>query len=328
MIVSRTPLRISFSGGGTDIRSFYSLTYGSVISTTINKYLYVILKKQTGIAEYKYRVNWSKVEFCNNIKDIKHPIVRETLKYFKVYFPIEITTISDIPANSGLGSSSAFTVGLIKALSKLLKINISKYDIAALAAKIEVDILKRNIGKQDHYSVAYGNLNIFNFLPNEKVKIQKISIDTNKKKQLEKNLILFWTRIKRDASKVLKKQNKRQKSNYEYLIDLRNTVSKMKLILQSNSDLKNFGELLDYSWNIKKKLSNKISNKIINKYYNTALKNGAVGGKLLGAGGGGFLLIYVNNKNKKKLINSLSDLEYLEFKFENTGSKIIFNSYK
>ena len=161
MIISRTPFRISFVGGGTDLRSFYSEEPGQVLSTTIDKYIYVVVKRQVGIVEYKYRVNWSKVEFCNDIEDIEHPIVREALKLFKIDFPIEITTFSDIPGSTGLGSSSAFCVGLLHALYALSGKYATKHTLASEAGSIEVDILLRTMGKQDHFASAYGDLNIF-----------------------------------------------------------------------------------------------------------------------------------------------------------------------
>ena len=173
MIITKTPFRISFVGGGSDMRSYYKNAKGKVLSTTIDKHIYVIVKKQLGIVEFKYRVNWSQTEFKNKISEIKHPIVRESLKYFKINFPIEITTFSDIPSNTGLASSSAFAVGLIHALLVLLKKNSSKNKIAQIAAEIEVNILKRNIGKQDHYACAYGGLNKITFFKNEKVIVKK-----------------------------------------------------------------------------------------------------------------------------------------------------------
>ena len=161
MIISKTPLRISFVGGGTDLRRFYKNDYGQVVSSAIDKYVYVVVKRQIGIVEYKYRVNWSQVEFKNNINDIKHPIVREVLKEFKIDFPIEITTFSDIPAGTGLGSSSSFGVGLINAISALIGKRMTQRELAEMGAKIEVDVLKRNMGKQDHYPAAYGGMNTF-----------------------------------------------------------------------------------------------------------------------------------------------------------------------
>ena len=191
MIITRTPFRISLAGGGTDIRSYYKIEPGKVINMSIDKYLYVVVKKQLGVVEYKYRINWSTVEFCNKIEQIKHPIVREALKYFKIDFPIEITTFSDVPANTGLGSSSSFTVGLVYALSSFLGLKNSKYNIASTAANIEINLVKRFfIGKQDHFSSSYGGINVFSFYKNEIVNVEPIIYKNSTLSKLENSLIL------------------------------------------------------------------------------------------------------------------------------------------
>ena len=189
MIISRTPFRISFVGGGTDIRSFYSEEPGQVLSTSIDKYIYVVVKRQIGIVEHKYRINWSKVEFCNRIEDIEHPIVREALKLMEIDFPIEITTFADIPAGTGLGSSSAFSVGLMNALYALKGQMVTKHILASDAAKIEINKLKRSMGKQDHYASSYGDLNVITFNPDEKVDIEPVFYSSKTHRKLEKNLI-------------------------------------------------------------------------------------------------------------------------------------------
>ena len=191
MIISRTPFRISFVGGGTDLRSFYSEEPGQVLSTSIDKYIYVVVKRQIGIVEYKYRVNWSKVEFSNRIEDIEHPIVREALQLMGIDFPIEITTFSDIPGSTGLGSSSAFTVGLLHALYALKGEMVTKHTLASKAAVIEVDLLKRTMGKQDHFASSYGNLNVFTFQKDEGVIVEPVFYRPEVPLDLEKNLLLF-----------------------------------------------------------------------------------------------------------------------------------------
>ena len=208
MIISRTPFRISFAGGGTDLHSFYSKEPGQVLSTSIDKYIYVVVKRQIGIVEYKYRVNWSKVEFCNSIEEIQHPIVREALLMMGIDFPLEITTFADIPAKTGLGSSSAFAVGLIHALHALKGQMVTKYQLAAEAAEIEVARLQRTMGKQDHFASAYGNLNVFTFHADEKVLVEAVFYRPETLLELEKNLIMFYTRLKRNASEVLTSQEK------------------------------------------------------------------------------------------------------------------------
>ena len=324
MIISRTPLRISFAGGGSDIRSFYSKSYGEVINTSINKFLYTIVKRQIGIVEYKFRINWSNVEFCNDVEEIQHPIVREAIKIFNIDFPIEITTVSDIPANSGLGSSSSFTVGLINALCALLNKNMTKYSIATLATKIEIDILKRNIGKQDHFAATYGNLNIFRFNPDETVEIKPVFYKNKIKESLEDNILLFWTQIKRDASEILASQKNNSKKNLEILTKMRNLVQPLSQVLSGQKELSLFGELLNESWQLKKTLSDQISSTLIDNYYDLAIDNGALGGKILGAGGGGFLLMYVEKENQLKVKKALFDLPSFQFKFDTSGTRITY----
>ena len=185
MIITRTPFRISFAGGGTDLREFYSQEPGRVISTSIDKYIYVVIKRQLGIVEHKYRINWSHVEFKDKIEDIEHPIVKEALKFFKVDFPIEITTFSDIPGQTGLGSSSSFAVGLVNALHALRGEMVTKHTLASEAAHIEVDLLGRAMGKQDHFAAAYGNLNMFTFNPDESVTVEPVLYRPEIKKAIE-----------------------------------------------------------------------------------------------------------------------------------------------
>lgn len=324
MIITRTPYRISFVGGGTDLKSFYKNQDGEVISSTIDKYLYVVARKQLGFVEYKYRINWSNVEFCNSVNSIKHPIVREALRYFKINFPLEITTFADIPASTGLGSSSAFAVGLVHALSAIQNMNLTKYQIADISSKIEIDILKRSIGKQDHFASTYGNFNKFIFKSDDTVKIKPIPYNKLIKKNLENNLLLFYTGIKRDASNILVAQNKNSKKNNEKLIQMKNLTENLTKVLIGSKTIGDFGKILHKNWLLKKDLSKGISSKKIDYYYNLALKNGATGGKLLGAGGGGFLLFYANKKYKNTIIKKLKDLSHLNFKFDDSGSRITY----
>jgi D-glycero-alpha-D-manno-heptose-7-phosphate kinase len=324
MIISRTPFRISYVGGGTDLRSYYKDGYGQVLSSTMNKYLYVVVKKQVGIVEFKYRINWSKTEFRNKIEDIEHPIVREALKLFNIDYPIEITTIADIPANTGLGSSSAFAVGLVHALSALEGKMITKYDLAMKAASIEVEILQRTMGKQDHFASAYGGFNIFTFNSDETVTVEPVFYNKESIKNLESNLILFYTKLKRDASEILKSQDRETINKREILTRMRDLVPNLEQVLSNGSDLNLFGKILNEGWNLKQSLTGDISSSEINNYYEKALEAGALGGKLLGAGGGGFLLFYVEPQHRQKLINVLSELFYLDVNFDYSGSRITY----
>ena len=215
----------------------------------------LLSKTQIGIVEHKYRINWSKVEFTNNIDEINHPIVREVLKKNNIDFPIEISTYADIPPNTGLGSSSAFTVGLIYAIYSLLGKMVSKYQIASEAAEIEVDILHRNMGKQDHFATAYGNLNILKFLPDETVEIEPLLCKPRVRKIIEENTLLFYTSIKRDTSHILKQQNKFPESKRESLTRLRDLSVNLTEIINSGKQLHKFGNILHQSWLIKKNIS-------------------------------------------------------------------------
>ena len=326
MIITRTPFRISFAGGGTDLREFYSQESGRVISTSIDKYIYVVIKRQLGIVEHKYRINWSQVEFKDKIEDIEHPIVKEALKFFKVDFPIEITTFSDIPGQTGLGSSSSFAVGLVNALHALRGEMVTKHTLASEAAHIEVDVLGRAMGKQDHFAAAYGNLNVFTFNPDESVTVEPVLYRPEIKKAIESNLLLFYLKTKRDASNILKTQQKETQNKLNSLRELQDLVMPLRDIISNSSgnELNKFGEFLDKGWKIKRELTDKISSDEIDNYYQKAKDSGAIGGKLLGAGGGGFLLLYVETKHHQSVIDALSELFCLPIGFDDGGTRITY----
>jgi len=324
IIISRTPFRISFVGGGTDLRSFYNEEPGKVLSTSINKYIYVVVKRQLGIVEHKYRVNWSQVEFKNRIEDIEHPIVREALKLMEIDFPVEITTFADIPPGTGLGSSSSFCVGLINALNALKGESASKHDLAKLAAKVEIDILNRAMGKQDHYAAAYGGLNVFTFKSDESVIIDPVTHLDTIGNELENNLLIFYTALKRNASDILKVQVQETSNKRDSLRKMRDLVLPLRDVVSSGKKLSEFGQILHENWILKQNLTNVTSNKEIDQYYLRAIKAGAIGGKLLGAGGGGFLLFYVEPDKQESVINELKDLFYLKISFDKDGSQITY----
>ena len=326
MILTRTPFRISFAGGGTDISIFYKKNkFGRVLSSTIDKYLYVMVKKLPSFVEHKYRINWSQTEFVNSINKIKNPIAREALKYFKIDFPIEITTISEIPAQTGLGSSSAFAVGLVNALFALKGKRVSKETIARTAAHIEIKMLKRFIGKQDHYASAYGGVNVFTFYKNEKVLVKPLKkINYN---NLINNISLFFTFKQRDthAGSILQKQKLNSDANINELKNLLKDVDLCEKIMTKKKNLDGLGKILDRSWKFKLKNLKSKNMKQLNFVYKKAIKNGAKGGKILGAGNGGFFLFHTNNKVKDKLKNNLTNNFYLDFNIENEGTKIILD---
>ena len=324
MIISRTPYRLSFVGGGTDLRAFYCEETGQVLSTTIDKYLFVVVKRQIGIVEFKYRVNWSKVEFRNDINDIEHPIVREALKIMDIDFPIEITTFADIPANTGLGSSSAFAVGLLHALYALKGEMVTKYTLASEAARIEVAVLKRVMGKQDHFASAYGNFNVFTFNSDETTTVEPVFYRSEVKEKLQKNLLMFYTAKKRDASDILTSQNQATANKRDVLRKMRGLVAPMREVLSRGNNLDEFGEILHEGWKLKKSLTQDISSSVIDSYYEEARAAGAIGGKLLGAGGGGFLLFYVNPEKQDAVIKALPDLYLMQPGFDSGGSRITY----
>jgi D-glycero-alpha-D-manno-heptose-7-phosphate kinase len=324
MIVSRTPFRISFVGGGSDLRSFYSEEPGQVLSVAIDKYMYVVVKRQIGIVEHKYRVNWSRVEFCDDVEEIEHPIVREALKLFEIDFPIEINTFADVPSGTGLGSSSAFAVGLVHALHALKGEQITKHTLASEAAHIEVDLLGRSMGKQDHFASAYGNLNVFTFYSDEIVTADPVFYRAAVWRELEKNLLLFYTGIRRDASQVLRIQDQATPDKRSVLRKMKSLVAPLNEVLSSGTDLNKVGKILDEGWQLKRTLTDQISSSEINNYYKKALTAGAVGGKLLGAGGGGFLLVYVDEPYQEAVIHALSELFHLEFRLDSSGTRITY----
>lgn len=324
MIITRTPFRISFAGGGTDLKAYYAKEPGKVISTSIDKYIYVVIKRQIGIVEYKYRINWSKVEFKNTIDEIDHPIVREALRMFEINFPIEITTFTDIPGQTGLGSSSAFAVGLVHALHALKGEMVTKGTIAATAAQIEVDILGRSMGKQDHYASAYGNLNMFTFNEDETVTVDPVLSRSEVKNTIEDNLQLFYLRSKRDASKILEIQEQNTSKIFQNLTELKSMVNPIAEIFSSGQDINKFGEILHQGWLVKRELTDVISSTEIDLYYKKGIDSGAIGGKILGAGGGGFLLLYVEKKNHRSVIDALSSLFHLNVRFDNAGTRITY----
>ncbi len=325
MIISKTPLRVSFFGGGTDIPSYYKNNqYGSVVSTSINKYIYVSVKKHSDLFKEKYRLNYSETEITNTKNQIKNNIIKETLNYMNIEDSLYISTIADIPGSSGLGSSSSFCVGLVNCLYKYKGINASSRIIANTAANIEMNILNKPIGKQDHYAAAIGGFNYFKFMKDESVLIKKINSIFLKK--IFDNSLFFWTGDSRNAEDVLSDQLKNKHKNSENLSKIKDLSDKYKKIYKLKLfSIKQFATDLNFSWNLKKKLSGKISNDKIDKAYETALINGASGGKILGAGNGGFLLIIANKKYHQGITQSLKKINFklVDFSYSNYGTKLI-----
>jgi D-glycero-alpha-D-manno-heptose-7-phosphate kinase len=323
MIISKTPFRISFFGGGTDYPEWFNKEGGQVLSTTFDKYCYVTSRFLPPFFEYKYKISYSIIENVKNIFQIKHPVIKAAIKELKLDKGLEIHVNSDLPARSGLGSSSAFTVGVLNSLYSLKNKNISKNLLAIEAIKIERDILKENVGLQDQIATAYGGFNIINFKKNKNFTVEPIKISIERKNMLNNHLMLFFTGFARTATIIAKDQIKNIKNNREQLLKMRSMVVEAKNILLSKKNICEFGDMLNIAWNLKKSLSSQISNDQIDEIYNIALKAGAIGGKLMGAGGGGFMLLFAEPSKQEKVRNSLKKFIHVPFKFETNGSQII-----
>lgn len=323
MIITRTPFRISFAGGGTDLADFYRAETGAVVSTAINKYMYIVVNK--GFDD-SIRVSYSKTEIVKGVEKIRHPIVREALKLVGVTRGIEIVSIADIPTKTGLGSSSSFTVGLLNSLHAYKGVLKSAEELSREACHIEVDILGEPIGKQDQYIAAYGGLRYIQFNPDETVFTEPIIYAQDNKEELNRNLLLFYTGDTREARSILKQQktNISQRDKVESLKKMRDLALELRDSLNSNSSPDILGQFLHKGWLLKKKLASDISNNKIDKYYEKALSAGALGGKIVGAGGGGFLLLYCPREKQLKVRQALSELTLTQFLLEPEGSKIIY----
>lgn len=322
MIISKTPLRISFFGGGSDLPAYYTKYPGSVISTSISLYIYVIIKIRS---DEKIYINYSKKEIVDDVDDVQHDLVRECLKMTGIHSGIEITTLSDISSKgSGLGSSSAVTVGLLNALYQLKNVQISKEELAKKACEIEIEKCGHPIGKQDQYGCSIGGFNRINFHKNHEVDYAKINFDST---LLQKNLFLVNTNITRNANIILKDQSNNAKKVINENVELIKICNEFEqLLISSNFIMDEIGSLLDKSWKIKKKMSNKISTDLINNLYEKGIKEGATGGKILGAGGGGYILFYVPSSNQRNFIKSF-DKDIVNFNFDSNGTQIVFNEY-
>ncbi|MBI2028416.1 MAG: GHMP kinase [Candidatus Levybacteria bacterium] len=323
MIISRTPLRISFVGGGSDIQTYYNYKSGAVVSTAIDKYIYITVNKKF---DDKIRASYSKTEIVDKISELNHELIRECLKIVGIKGGIEITSISDIPSEgTGLGSSSSYVVGLLNALYAYIGKYVNAERLAREACGIEIDILKKPIGKQDQYIAAYGGLQYIQF-NSYGVYVDPIICKNETKLELEKRLLMFYTGLTRSANNILAVQTKNLESSegkrklMEKMVDL---AKKTRKTLSRNS-IDSFGELLHQNWILKKEMAQGVSSHEIDNWYKKAINAGATGGKILGAGGGGFLLFYAPTEKHKNIIKALSNLKPYTCRFEPQGSKIIF----
>ncbi len=322
MIITQTPLRISFFGGGTDFANFYHKEEGCVLTSAIDKYIFVIVKERF---DHMIRIGYTRTELVENVNEIQHELVREALDLTGVCQQIEIDTIGDIPATgSGLGSSSTVTVGILHALQVYRNQPPTQETLARQACKIEIDILQKPIGKQDQYIVAYGGLRLIRFLPDGNVTVEVISISENERRRFNQQLMLFYTNQARRSASVLSEQNTNILYNMDVLRELKAMTFQGRTYLEE-SRFDEFGRLLHEGWQFKKKLASRISNNTIDEIYEKALQAGALGGKITGAGGGGFLLLYCPYDYQPQVRKALAPLHEMPFHLEGDGSKVIFN---
>ena len=322
MIISRTPFRVSFAGGGSDLPSFYRRSTGAVLSTSIDKYMYITIHPwfERGKTVLKY----SKTEVVDAIDDIKHPIFREVLKMYNVH-GVDLSSIADIPSGTGLGSSSSFTVGLLNAVRAYLGKASSGEKLGELACDVEINRVGSPIGKQDQYAAACGGLNFITFYGDETVNVEKIIMQPEKKKELEENLMMVFVGGEHSANTILKSQSaaisdvkkfEAQKQMVQLAYNLRESLE--------NNNLDDFGRILHENWLLKKSLTSGISTGIVDEMYNKGIEAGALGGKLLGAGGAGFILFYCPKERQNEFRERMGSINELNFKFDNYGSKIIY----
>ncbi|MFC1940710.1 kinase [Chloroflexota bacterium] len=324
MIISRTPFRISFFGGGTDYPVWYRENGGAVLSTTIDKYCYITCRCLPPFFEHKHRIVYSQAELVRDIDEIRHPSVRETLRFTGITEGMEIHHDGDLPARTGLGSSSSFTVGLLHALYTLKGIMPARMQLARDAIGIEQNILKENVGSQDQVSAAFGGLNRIDFSREKDIEIKRITIKPDRIESLQNHLMLLFTGFSRTASEIAGEQIKQTPGKKRELAEMLRMVDEAINILNGDHDLSDFGKLLHESWQLKRSLTNKISTPYTDFLYEKATGAGATGGKLLGAGGGGFMLFFVKPELQAKVREALGNLLCVPFRFENSGSQIIF----
>lgn len=324
MIISRTPYRISFFGGGTDYPAWYRKHGGQVLATTIDKFSYITCRYLPPFFEHRFCLMYSKTEHCQTVAEIQHPAIREVLTYLDVDRGLEIHHDGDLPARSGMGSSSAFTVGLLHAVYALKGHMASKKELAMKSIYLEQERLQETVGSQDQVQAAFGGFNHITFLPNGEVSVRPVTVPRERMQELNSHLMLFYTGIKRTASNIAESYVNGIDDRKRQLRIMKDLVEESLSILNSDQDITAFGELLHEAWQAKRSLSPHVSNPQVDGLYEQAIQCGAVGGKLTGAGGGGFLLLFVEPSRQQQVREKLHQLIYVPFKFEFTGSQIIF----
>ena len=324
MIISKTPFRISFFGGGTDYPEWYHENGGSVLATTIDKYCYISCRHLPPFFEHKHRIVYSKIESVKTTEEIQHPVVRAVLSNLSITDGLEIHHDADLPARSGLGSSSSFTVGLINVLNALKGLQISKQDLAKHATYIEQEVLKETVGSQDQVLAAFGGFNRIDFHPYDSFNISPVIINKDLVRQLQSHMLLFFTGLSRFSSDIARDKVSNFTNRFQELTRIKEMVDEGMSILQSPSTpIMDLGKLMHESWKLKRSLSAKVSTPKIDEIYEAGIKAGATGGKILGAGGGGFILFFAEPKNHKKILERLKNLVHVAFHFDDVGSKIV-----
>lgn len=325
MIITRTPMRISFFGGGTDLPDYYQKYGGEVLSTTIDKYLYITCRHMPPFWEYKHRfVYGSKTELVSKLDEIDHPSIRETLRFLNIEYGVDMHYNTDIPARSGIGSSSSFTVGLLNALNGLEGKISSKRQLMHDSIYIEQEMIKEPVGAQDQTAAAFGGLNHIIFRTDNEIEVRPITIPQKRVALLNSHLLLVFTGFQRYSKNIEGKKVKNIEKNLANLDEMKRYVSDALRVLNSDTDIREFGSLLNETWCKKKQLADNVTDQRIDEMYSMGLKNGAVGGKLLGAGGGGFMLFFVPPENRDKLKRAMDNYICVPFRFENTGSQVIY----
>lgn len=324
LIVTRTPLRVSFAGGGTDISDFYEDEFGAVLSTAIDKYVYVTVKRHSEIFLEPIRLNYSTSEKVQNVDEIKNHIARECIRLLGITPPLYISTVADLPASTGLGGSSSFAVGLLNALHSFQGERVSAGQLAEEAAYIEIQVLKQPIGKQDQYAAAFGGLNFLRFNPGGRVSVEPQRLANGSLRDLFDHVLMFWTGHQRDTSTVLSEQKMKTHRNMESLRQIRDLALRLRnLLMEGEVDAEQFGRILHENWLLKRKLASTISNQNIDMWYEKAIAAGAWGGKICGAGGGGFLLFVVQPEAQNRVRMALNNLMEISVLPEVHGSRVL-----
>ena len=328
MIITRTPFRLTLGGGGTDLPSFYREHGGFILAVGIDKYMY--LNVNTPIVDDKIRVRYTTSELVDNVDQVEHTLAREAMKHFGIQTGVEIVSIADIPAGTGLGSSSCYLVGLLNGLHALMQNQVSPQQLAEEACHIELDLLKKPIGKQDQYMAAFGGLTVLDISPDGRVRASQLNLSVDLVESLENNLLLFYTGETRNATVILTQQDQSTQNRDAVVVSSLCEIKDIGIEIRdaiSKGNLRRFGQLLDVHWQSKKRLSRGITNPQIDMWYATARKHGAIGGKISGAGGGGFLMLYCEGR-KVELRDAMrkAGLRELHFRLEFEGSKVAFDA--